>query len=68
MFSFFFPTYGVKHSASPTEAELQLILLLGSLGLFVLALQVLHSPLLWSCRCLSYLLLQAVVNYAVSML
>ena len=36
--------------------------------LFVLALQVLHSPLLWSCRCLSYLLLQAVVNYAVSML
>ena len=33
MFSFFFPTYGVKHSASPTEAELQLILLLGSPGL-----------------------------------
>ena len=28
----------------------------------MLALQVLHSPLLWSCRCLSYLLLQAVVK------
>ena len=33
MFSSFFTTYGVKHSASPTEAELQLIPLLGSLGL-----------------------------------